>query len=119
MKKAIRGSLGLMLIFAVAFVATAQEKPDQKAQELLDKGKSLISKGQFDEAIVALGEAIKLKPELPALHHQLGRAYANKFFNTNDAQFETTARAELKRALELDSSFAEAYYMSGADRCFQ
>jgi len=113
MKKAIRASLGLMLIFAFAFVATAQDKPDQKAQELLDKGKNLISKGQFDEAIVALGEAIKLKPELPALHHQLGRAYANKFFNTNDAQSETTARAELKRALELDSSFAEAYYMLG------
>ena len=113
MRKAIAGSLGLMLIFAVAFVATAQEKPDQKAQELLDKGKSLISKGEFDEAIVALDDAIKLKPEMAALHHQLGRAYVNKFFKARDAQFETKARAELKRALELDPSFAEAYYMLG------
>ncbi len=113
MKKAISGGLVLMLIFAVATLATAQEKPDQKVQELLDKGKSLISKGQFDEAMVALGEAIKLRPEMAALHHQLGRAYANKFFRTRDAQLEKTARAELKRALELDSSFAEAYYTLG------
>ena len=119
MKKAIRVSLGLILICAAALLATAQEKPDQKAQELLDKGKGLISKGQFDEAIVALDEAIKLKPELPAPHHQLGRAYANKFFVTRDAQLETKARAELKQALKLDSSFAEAYYTLGRIEAFK
>ena len=119
MKKAMFGSLGLMLICAIAFAATAQEKPDQKAQELLDKGKNLISKGQFDEAIVALGEGIKLKPEMVALHHQMGRAYANKFFKSRDAELETKARAELKRALELDSSFAEAYYTLGRIEVFK
>ncbi|MGA9768645.1 MAG: redoxin domain-containing protein [Blastocatellia bacterium] len=113
MKKAICGSLGLLLIFAVAFVAIAQEKPDAKAQELLDKGKRLISQGQFDEAVVALDEAIKLKPEMAALYQQLGRAYANKFFSKRDAQLETKARVALNRALELDSSLAEAYFTLG------
>jgi thiol-disulfide isomerase/thioredoxin/Tfp pilus assembly protein PilF len=113
MKKALYGSRLLLLIFALAFIAEAQEKPDTKAQELLDKGKGLIAQMRFDEAILALDEAINLKPELPALHHQLGRAYANKFFATRDAQLETKARMALKRAVELDPLFAEAYYTAG------
>jgi thiol-disulfide isomerase/thioredoxin len=113
MSKAMFWSRALLLIFAIAFAATAQEKPDAKVQELLDKGKGLIAQMRYDEAIVVLEGAIKLKPDSPAPHHQLGRAFANKFFATRDAQLETKARAELKRAVELDPSFAEAYYTAG------
>lgn len=113
MRKAIYGSHVLLLVLVVAFVAKAQEKPDAKAQELLDKGKGLVAQMRYDEAIIVLDEAVKLKPELPAPHHQLGRAYANKFFATRDAQLETKARMELKRAVELDPSLADAYYIAG------
>lgn len=119
MRKVMCGILSLLLISVVAFAANAQAKPDAKVQELLAKGNALIWNGQLNEAIATLGEAVKLNPQSPETHQQLGRAYASKFFKTRDAQLETKARAELRQSLKLDPSFAEAYMSLGRIDAFK
>jgi thiol-disulfide isomerase/thioredoxin/Flp pilus assembly protein TadD len=116
MRKVICLSFAFMLTLVFASFAAAQEaqdKPPDRAQGMLNEAKALIDKGQFDEAIVALDEAIKISPDMAALYHQLGRAYANKYYKTRDSAFELKARDALQKAIELDHGLAEAYFLLG------
>src|ERR1043166_5997159 len=106
MRKVICLSSACLLTLVVALFAAAQDKPADKAQGPLNEAKGFIEQRRYDEAIKVLDEAIKISPDKispdrAALYHQLGRAYTNKFYMTNDSAFESKARAALQKAVEL------------------
>lgn len=113
MKRAISLSLLLLMVGLAASVVQAQQKSESRAKELANEAKILIDNSRFDEALVSLEEAIKIEPDSAVAHHQIGRAFANKFFSTKQAAFEAKARAALNRAIEIDPSLGDAYFILG------
>jgi len=87
----------LRLITLHADMAYAQSEPTQPS--LLEQGKDLLDKKEFDAAITVLKEAASLNPEDPMPHYHTGVAYSRM------RKFDLAIEA-LKRALELDPSLA-------------
>jgi thiol-disulfide isomerase/thioredoxin len=115
MKNAVLVGCALLLLtgFASAASQAEQDKHDSRARQLLDEGKSLIDQRQFDKAITAFDEAIKLEPQWAALHLQLGKARAYMVILQDVVALEEKARAALRQAIALEPSLAEAYFQMG------
>lgn len=105
----------LLMGFASAAPQVAQNKTDNRARQLLDQGKSLIDQHQYDKAIAAFDEAIKLEPQWAAPYLELGRVYSYKFYERREgaAGAEEKARAALIKALALEPSLVQAHYVFG------
>lgn len=69
-----------------------------------DYGELLITQGQFEEGLKWLYSGIRNDPDLPYTHFK----YASALFK-KDATIEV--ETELKKAIELDPGYAEAYYI--------
>ncbi|MBI5328569.1 MAG: tetratricopeptide repeat protein [Deltaproteobacteria bacterium] len=87
-----------------ASVTTAsQDKLIAQAKEHFDKGTQLSLKGQYDEAISAYNESLRLNPQSAEAHSNLGFAYFDK---GNIEQ----AIAEQQKALAVNPKLAHAFY---------
>ena len=65
------------------------------SQRHFERGKELVEKRQFKEAIRSFKEAIRLAPSIPSYYSHLGLAYLSQ-------GFPGMAKAEFQRALQLD-----------------
>ncbi len=73
-------SLSLLLCFALLTVASAQTSRQRSLStpaELVEEGNKYAEARQYDQAVDAYRQAIKLDPNLPAAYHGLGRVYVN------------------------------------------
>ncbi|NEO85246.1 MAG: tetratricopeptide repeat protein [Spirulina sp. SIO3F2] len=69
-------------------------------------GAAQIERGNTQAAIQSLETALRLIPDDPLTHYNLGIAY-------QDAELYPEAIAQYRRAIELDPVFADAYYNLG------
>ena len=93
-----------IVLFALAASAPAQDRPDD-AKALLARGEQLISSKPAD-AVKLLQQALRLDPELPSLHYQLGLA----FHAIGD---EADAEVELREAVRRTPDSAAAHNYLG------
>jgi tetratricopeptide (TPR) repeat protein len=70
-------------------------------------GLQMLATSKYDEAKKLFDRALRLWPHDPVLHYGLGRAEAGR-------GREKQALESFRRAIELDSSFAEAFYYAAA-----
>ena len=82
------------------------EKEIQEAMAHYQKGSQLEEEGKVDEAIVEYRISIKLNPDDPDVHFNLGLAYLKKKNNKE-------AITAYKRVVELSPRDAEAYKLFG------
>jgi Flp pilus assembly protein TadD len=73
---------------------------------LVNRGITLAGQGQLDEAIRHWRKALRLRPDLPAIHNNLGVALSEQ------GKLEE-ARASLDEAVRLNPNYAEAAYNLG------
>jgi thiol-disulfide isomerase/thioredoxin/tetratricopeptide (TPR) repeat protein len=108
---------GALLLYVCAGVAFAQDGAQKNEgasiRESLEKSKRLIDERRFDEAIALVDEALRQGPDDAALHLQLGRALANKYFVDGSVEHKTKAVASLRKSLELNPSLAYAHFLLG------
>jgi tetratricopeptide (TPR) repeat protein len=78
----------------------------ETAGNLLIKGQAYQDAGEYDSAIKAYDEAIKLKPNFPEAFYNRGRAYENK----NDPG---RAIGDYYQAINLKADYGEAYLRRG------
>lgn len=76
------------------------------AIDALHRGIDLLQQGQVEHAIALLEEAVRINPDLPEAHGQLGTALLKR------GQLEH-AEESLRRALNLDPNFVDALYNLG------
>jgi tetratricopeptide (TPR) repeat protein len=80
--------------------------PAQDVQSLIDQGIQHSQSGRYDQALQAFDQAMKLKPNDPALITYKGIVYYAK--GQNDK-----AMKEFETAIKLNPSFGRAYYQRG------
>lgn len=107
------GALCLSLGYVYAAPQAGQEAHNERARQLLADGRHLIDEHQYDNAIAAFDEAIKLEPQWAALYLELGRVYSYKLYEKRDAAAAEKAAAALHQALALEPSLAEAHFILG------
>ncbi|MBM4302495.1 MAG: tetratricopeptide repeat protein [Deltaproteobacteria bacterium] len=78
----------------------------QNVQSFIDQGIKHSQAGQYDQALQAFDQALKLKPNDPALITYKGTVYYAK---GNNAQ----AMQMCEQALKLNPNFGRAYYQRG------
>jgi tetratricopeptide (TPR) repeat protein len=76
------------------------------AAALVNRGLTLAEQGNLDEAIDCWREAVRVRPDLPAVHNNLGVAL------TQQGDLDE-ARKSLEEALRLQPDYAEAAYNLG------
>ena len=76
------------------------------AEEYLKRGVTYYSRGNFDQAILDLNKALKVKPDFPEAYLNRGLAHINKG-NTEQAFLD------YNKAIELNPKYEEAYYVRG------
>jgi TonB family protein len=86
----------------VTFTMRRREPSYRSARELAIRGVAHYRKGDNDNAIKALDEAIRLQPTLPILYIDRGAAYQSKGERHK-------ALADFNRAIQLDPKSARAY----------
>ncbi|MCP4900990.1 MAG: tetratricopeptide repeat protein [bacterium] len=84
---------------ALARISTAD--PEGAANYLLEQAIEFFNNGQEADAVAALREVLKAKPNLGRAHYLLGMSY----FNSGDAD---AAKSHLNTFLELDPEAEEA-----------
>lgn len=90
----------LLIILAVFFLAGPAGAQDVKAY--LDRGAACLEAGKFDQALQEFNQAVKLRPNDPAVYDSLGMAQRCK---GQDDQ----AMKSFNKAIELDPKYARAY----------
>lgn len=68
---------------------------------LMQQGQALVDQGQYPQGIAKIQEAVKLQPDNPTVHNQLGRAELA-------AGEATKALGEFNKALDLAPSYSDA-----------
>src|ERR1051325_9019884 len=115
MKNTLLIGCALFLLFNAAYAApqAGQDARNERARQLLQDGKRLVDQNQYDKAIAALDELIKLEPQWAAAYLELGRVYSYKLYERRDATAADKARDALRKAIALEPGLAEAHYVLG------
>lgn len=100
------GWLAPWLLAGVTLLSACTSK-DQEVQRLraratYEQGLSHLSESRVSLGLASIQEAIRLDPESPLYHNALGIVYLHYLSKPAEAQ------AEFQKALDLDSSYAEA-----------
>ena len=93
------------LVFPLVFLLLILPGVQAEAQSVkahVDKGIALLEAGQYDQALKEFNQALKLKPNDPALYDLRGVALRGK---GQDDQ----ALQDFNQALQLDPKYARAY----------
>ena len=93
--------LALLIVFLLPGLCPAQE-----VQSSIDQGIRNSQAGHYDQALQAFDQALKLKPNDPALITYKGIVYYAR--GQNDR-----AMKEFEAAIKLNPNFARAYYQRG------
>jgi tetratricopeptide (TPR) repeat protein len=93
--------LALLILFLLPSLSSAQG-----VQSYIDQGISNSQAGHYDQALQAFDQALKLKPNDPALITYKGIVYYAKGNNAKALQL-------FEEAIKLNPSFARAYYQRG------
>jgi tetratricopeptide (TPR) repeat protein len=80
--------------------------PAQDVQSYIDQGIKNSQSGRYDQALQAFDQALKLKPNDPALITYKGVVYYAKGDNAKALQL-------FEEAIKLNPNFARAYYQRG------
>jgi tetratricopeptide (TPR) repeat protein len=90
----------LLLVLSLA-IAVCQRSPQARSAAYLDAGKRLMQKNDAARALLQFRNAVKLTPDNPEVHFQLGRAYLAH----GDLM---RCVASLRKAIELNPKHADA-----------
>jgi len=101
MKRMPYAVLALLFLFLLPGLSAAQD-----VQGYIDQGIKHSQAGHYDQALQAFDQALKLKPNDPALITFKGIVYYAR--GQNDR-----AMKEFEAAIKLNPSFARAYYQRG------
>ncbi len=93
--------LALLILFLLPGVSPAQD-----VQSYIDQGIKNSQSGLYDQAMQAFDQALKLKPNDPALITYKGIVYYAKGNNAKAMQL-------FEEAIKLNPNFARAYYQRG------
>ena len=92
-------------ILVVSFLTSCKPR-EQKAQELINEGTSLVAQGKHEDAIKQFTRAIKLMPDFAQAYTYRGSAK----FDTGDLK---GAHDDYTKAIEIDPTYAEPYDFRG------
>ena len=95
-----RFALVLPVLLALGFLASLALAQD--ANTYIAQGIQDMEAGKYDKALQDFGQALKLKPNDPAIYDYLGVAKRGK--NLNDPALQ-----DFNKAIQLDPKFARAY----------
>ncbi len=90
-------AVALVMVLSLPGALTAQD-----VKSLVDKGVASMEDGHIDQALQSFNQALKLKPNDPALYDYRGMAYRVK-------GQDDLALQDFNKAMELDPRFARAY----------
>ena len=95
--------MALLFILSVSLMAGLSQGGTAKdAKSYIDQGVNLIKKGQYNEAIVSLDQAIQIDPDYALAYNYRGLAY----FRTKSFD---KALTDFDKAIQLNPNFAVAY----------
>ncbi|HLG17105.1 MAG TPA: tetratricopeptide repeat protein [Blastocatellia bacterium] len=89
---------------SVRAFAGASSRP--QAETYKERGDAFIKSKQYDEAVAAFKEAIRLRPDYPEAYYQLGWVHA-------ETKKYTEALTALREAVRLKGDYAEAHHNLG------
>ncbi len=92
----------LVLTICLCLPPAAGFAAPENAASLIEKGMEDCNNGKFDEAIAKFNQAMKMKPDDPALYVLRSRAKYAKGQNQD-------ALTDLGQAVKINPSFAQAY----------
>ena len=96
-------TMALLFILSVSLMAGwSQGGTAKDAKAYIDQGVNLIKKGQYNEAIVSLDQAIQIDPDYALAYNYRGLAY----FRTKSFD---KALTDFDKAIQLNPSLAVAY----------
>ena len=96
-------TMALLFILSVSLMAGLSQGGTAKdAKSYIDQGVNLIKKGQYNEAIVSLDQAIQIDPNYALAYNYRGLAY----FRTKSFD---KALTDFDKAIQLDPNLAVAY----------
>ena len=90
--KPVRKGRIFALLALLAFIFLGTGCDELNARRLFKEGSKLYKDGKFEEAAVVFEEGLKLSPDLPAVHHNIGLVYY-KMFRPGDETPENKAVA--------------------------
>jgi tetratricopeptide (TPR) repeat protein len=98
---------GLLLIgLASPLLAQNQNAPSEAAKQKLIEEQSAFDKGNYDEALAAYSESIKLAP-------QYDQAYYRRAIVLYQQRKRTESIADFTKVIEIDPTNVDAYYRRG------
>lgn len=101
----------LVLLVSALLPLSADAGPGTDAEYYLQQGKQFYVAGEYEKAIEALSEAVKLDPDNSHYHHSLARAYgqlADQSGLLRAYKLSIKTREGLERAVELDANNIDA-----------
>ena len=109
MRKTILGVSFIVLATALTAFAAPNADGPKSAREACDRGTSCLEKREYDAAITAFTEAIRLNPKLAEAFCGRGMIYALYRYNS---EFDRGI-ADLNEAIRLDPKSAVAFHDRG------
>ena len=115
--EALAGLLDLELAPAARQVLAAGAPAAPRAYDYYVQGRGYLQRFErvesIDTALELLTRAVEVDPQFAAARAAVGEAYWRKYELTKDAALVDRARAELRRAVEIDSGNAQVRFTAG------
>ncbi|MBF0505078.1 MAG: tetratricopeptide repeat protein [Candidatus Omnitrophica bacterium] len=103
------GSILFVMLLSNSLIFAADKPAGETEMKLLSKAKLANVFGDYDKAIAALDQAIKIKPDYAQAYFERGSAYYNK----NPKELANKAIQDFDMAIKLNPDYAAAYSSRG------